>query len=134
MASIRKELQLAAPADRVWDAIADFGQVHKKVAPGFLTDVRLEGETRVVTFASGQVFREHLVDSDAAQRRLVYAIAEPPFLSYQGTVQVFPDGDRRSRLVWTVDLLPNELKDRIAQAMEEGVKAMQPTLEATVPA
>lgn len=134
MASIRKELELAAPADRVWDAIADFGQVHRRVAPGFLTDVKLEGDVRTVSFASGNVFREHLVDSDPAQRRLVYAIAEPPFLSYQGTVQVFPDGERRCRLVWTVDLLPNELTDRISAAMDEGVKAMKPTLEATVPA
>jgi hypothetical protein len=118
----------------VWDAIADFGQVHRRVAPGFLTDAKLEGETRVVTFASGAVFREHLVDADPAARRLVYAIAEPPFLSYQGTVEVFPTADGRSRLTWTVDLLPNELADRISAAMDEGVRAMKPALEAAVPA
>lgn len=134
MASIRRELELAASAQDVWDAIADFSQVHRRVAPGFLTGVEMHGETRIVSFASGNVFREHLVDSDPAQRRLVYAIAEPPFLSYQGAVQVFPEGERRCRLIWTVDLLPNDLKDSIAAAMDEGVKAMKPTLEATVQA
>jgi uncharacterized protein YndB with AHSA1/START domain len=134
MATIRKTLELAAPAERVWDALADFGAVHERIAAGFLKDSRLEGETRVVTFASGQVFREHLVSADPAERRLVYAIAEPPFLSYQGTAQVFPNGEGRCRLVWTVDLLPNGLAGHVDAQMELGVQAMRQTLEASVAA
>ncbi|MFC3078024.1 SRPBCC family protein [Phenylobacterium terrae] len=134
MATIRKSLDLAAPADRVWDALADFGAVHRRIAPGFLTDCRLDGESRVVTFASGQVFREHLVSADPAERRLVYAIAEPPFLTYQGTVEVTPQGEGRCRFAWTVDLLPNELAGHIEAQMELGAQAIRRTLEAPVSA
>lgn len=134
MATIRKTLDLAAPAAQVWDALADFGAVHRRIAPGFVTDCRLEGEARVVTFASGQVFTEHLVSADAAERRLVYAIAEPPFLTYQGTVEVVEQDEGRCSFVWTVDLLPNELAGQIASQMELGAQAIRRTLEAPVSA
>ncbi len=35
MASIQRAIVLDAPAERVWDAIRDFGAVHERVAPGF---------------------------------------------------------------------------------------------------
>ena len=75
MASIRKDIPIDAPADHVWNAVRDFGAVHRRLAPGFAIDARLDGDTRVVTFANGNVAREVLVDSDEARRRLVYAIA-----------------------------------------------------------
>jgi hypothetical protein len=133
MASIRRELELSVPADGVWEALADFGAVHRRVAPGFLKDARLEGESRVVTFANGAVFREHLVDRDHDRRRLVYAIAEAPFLTYQGTVEVKPAGVDSCRLVWTVDMLPNEVSGQIAQQMDIAIKVMKPTLEGAIP-
>jgi hypothetical protein len=133
MASIRRELELSASADRVWDALADFGAVHRRVVPGFLKDAKLEGESRVVTFANGAVFREHLVDRDHDRRRLVYAIAEPPFLTYQGTVEVEPSGVDSCRLVWTVDMLPNQVSGQIAQQMDIAVRAMKSALEGASP-
>lgn len=134
MATIRKTFDLAAAADQVWDALADFGAVHRRIAPGFLTDSRLEGATRVVTFAGGQVFREHLVSAAPELRRLVYAIAEPPFLTYQGTAEVIAHDEGRCRFVWTVDLLPNELAGHIETQMELGAQAIRRTLEAPVSA
>jgi hypothetical protein len=129
MASIRRELELSVPADGVWDALADFGAVHRRVAPGFLKDAKLEGESRVVSFASGVVFREHLVDLDHERRRLVYASAEPPFLTYQGTVEIEPAGVDSCRLSWTVDMLSNEVSGQVAQQMDIALKAMKPALE-----
>ena len=35
MASIRREIQVEARAEEVWDAIADVGAVHTRLAPGF---------------------------------------------------------------------------------------------------
>ena len=57
MASIRNEIALGAPAERVWDALRDFDNVHTRVAPGFLTDSTMDGDARVVTFANGAVAR-----------------------------------------------------------------------------
>jgi hypothetical protein len=128
MASIRKEITLRNSAGRAWDAIRDFQAVHTRVAPGFLTENKPEDGARVLTFANGAVFRELLVSCDEQQRRLVYAIAQPPFTTYSASVQVFEEGGG-SRLAWTVDFLPNELAGNIDTQMEAALKVMKPTLE-----
>ena len=66
MASIHKEMLLAARPEDVWAAIRDAGEVHRRLAPGFVVDCRLEvgGGARVVTFANGLVARELIVDID----------------------------------------------------------------------
>ncbi|HWO03250.1 MAG TPA: SRPBCC family protein, partial [Methylomirabilota bacterium] len=38
MASIRQEIHVEAGAEQVWDAIADVGAVHTRLAPGFVID------------------------------------------------------------------------------------------------
>jgi Polyketide cyclase / dehydrase and lipid transport len=78
MASIRKEILIDAPPQHVWDAIRDFGAVHERLVPGFVVDARLDGDERIVTFFSGAVQREPLVDLDDQARRLVYATVDSP--------------------------------------------------------
>ena len=130
MASIRNEIALTAPPDRVWDALRDFGNVHTRVAPGFLTDSKLEGnDVRVVTFANGMVARETLVSSDDQQRRLVYAIMDQRFKHYSASVQVLAEG-QGSRVVWLIDLLPDDFAGQVKQMTEHAVVAMKKTLEA----
>src|SRR4029077_11862942 len=73
MASIHKDIPIDAHPDDVWAAVRDFGAVHRRLAPGFVIDARLEGDARIVTFHNGTVAREVLVDCDDARRRLVYA-------------------------------------------------------------
>jgi Polyketide cyclase / dehydrase and lipid transport len=76
MATNRRELPLDASIDKVWAAVRDFGQVHTKVAPGFLTGLEMDGADRIVTFSNGMVARERLVTLDDEARRLVYCIPE----------------------------------------------------------
>ena len=109
MASIRKEILIDAPPEEVWGAVRDFGAVHRRLAPGFVVDVRLEGDVRVVTFANGLVVREPLVDLDEKARRLAYAAVGGRATHYNASMQVFADGQSRTRLVWVIDLLPHEL-------------------------
>jgi hypothetical protein len=51
------------------------------------------------------------IDSFAAAHdescRLVYTVVEGQASHYNAAVQVFPEGDGRSQLVWTIDLLPD---------------------------
>src|ERR1700722_138350 len=91
MASIHKDIPTAAPPDRVWAAVRDFGAVHR-LAPGFVVDTKLEDGARIVTFANGSVAREVLVDCDEARRRLVYAIVHERVAHYSASVQVFDAG------------------------------------------
>ena len=128
MASIHKDILIDAHPDDVWDAVRDFGAVHTRLAPGFVTDARLEGDTRIVTFADGMVAREQLVDCDEARRRLFYAIASERVSHYSASVQVTADGDTRSRLIWIVDVLPHEIAPYIDAQMDQAALAMQKAL------
>jgi hypothetical protein len=74
MASIRKEIGLAALPDKVWDVVRDVGAVHTRFAPGFVVDTTLEDGARLVTFANGLVAREVIVDIDESARRLAYSV------------------------------------------------------------
>ncbi len=128
MASLHKDILIDAAPDRVWAAVRDFGAVHTRLAPGFVTDARLDGDERIVTFANGNVAREQLVDCDEARRRLVYAIANERVKHYSASVQVLADGETRSRLIWIVDVLPNEMAPYIDGQMDQAALAMQKTL------
>ena len=130
MASIRKEILIEARPEAVWDAVRDVGAVHERLAPGFVVDARLEDGARIVTFASGLVARELIVDVDDAARKLVWAVVGSPRLTHHNaSMQVFADGERRSRVVWIADVLPNEIAGYIAGLIEEGLGTMKKTLE-----
>jgi carbon monoxide dehydrogenase subunit G len=130
MASIRREILIEARPEAVWDAVRDVGAVHERLAPGFVVDTRLEDGARVVTFASGLVARELIIDIDDAARRLVWSVVGSPRMTHHNaSLQVFADGERRSRVVWIADLLPNEIAGYIAGMIEQGLGTMKKTLE-----
>jgi hypothetical protein len=128
MASIHKDIPIDAHPDEVWAAVRDFGAVHQRLAPGFVLDARIDGDARIVTFANGNVARERLVDCDEARRRLVYAIANERVSHYSASVQVLADGEARSRLIWIVDVLPNDIAPYIDAQMDQGALVMKKTL------
>jgi carbon monoxide dehydrogenase subunit G len=131
MASIRKEILIEARPENVWAAVRDVGAVHQRLVPGVLVDARLDGDARVVTFASGAVARELLVDVDDEARRFAYAVVEGPLRAthHNASMQVFAEGSGRSRLVWITDVLPNDLAASISTLVEQGSAAMKQTLE-----
>jgi carbon monoxide dehydrogenase subunit G len=129
MASIRKEIPLDARPEDVWDAVRDIGALHTRLVPGFVTDTRLEEGARVVTFGNGMVVRELIVDLDDQARRLVWSARGGRLSHHNASAQVFPDGEKRTRLVWTADLLPNEFAGEIRTMMEHGAAAMTKALE-----
>jgi hypothetical protein len=128
MASIHKSISIAAHPDAVWAAVRDFGNPHKHLVPGFVLDASLDGEARIVTFANGTVARELLVDCDDARRRLVYAVISERVKQHSASVQVVADGNARTRLIWVVDVLPNEIATYIDAQMDQAALAMQKAL------
>lgn len=128
MASIIKQIEIAAPADAVWDAVSDFGAVHKRFAPGFVTNVELIPGARMVTFGDGTVAKELFLGRDNAARRLAYSVQSERIAHHSASFQVFDEGGGRSRLVWIADVLPQEMADYIGGRMEEGLRAAQPVL------
>ena len=130
MASIHREVLVNADPKEAWDAIRDVGAVHTRLAPGFVVDTRLEDGARTVTFGNGLVARELIVDIDDEVRRLVWAVVGGRMTHHNASLQVFADGNRRSRVVWIADLLPNELAGYIRGLMDQGMAVMKKTLEA----
>jgi hypothetical protein len=132
MASIRRELIIDAPPEHVWAALRDVGAVHTRLARQFVIDTRLDGDSRVVTFANGEVVRERIVAIDDRARRLAYAVVEWRTTHHNASFQVVPEGDGRCRLIWITDLLPDSLADLLGGFVEQGCTAIKQTLEASV--
>jgi hypothetical protein len=131
MASIHKDFFIDAPAHDVWDALRDFGALHTRLAPGFVTDCKLEGETRNVTFANGTTARELLVDCDDDRRRLVYAVISERVKQHSASAQVIPESEGRCRFVWITDVLPHEIAPYVSAQMDAGAAAVQKALSRT---
>jgi uncharacterized protein YndB with AHSA1/START domain len=132
MATVRKDVVVTARPEEVWDAVRDVGALHDRLVPGFVADTRLEGDTRVVTFAGGAVAREAIVTSDDAARRLVYTVVDGPLplTHHSASVQVAPEGTL-TRLTWVTDLLPDSLAPTVAHLMDQGTTAMARALDGT---
>src|SRR6516165_5710273 len=131
MASIQREFLIDAHPDEVWSAVRDFGAVHRRLAPGFVIEARLDGDARIVTFHNGTIAREPLVDCDDERRRLVYSLISERVRHYNASVQVFPDGELRTRVSWIVDVLPHDVAPYIASQMDLAVLAMKKALAST---
>ena len=129
MSTIRKEVEIHASPERVWEALRDVGALHTRLAAGFVTDTRMEGDAHVVTFANGMVVREEIVAVDDAARRVAWAIVGQQFHHYNGAAQLFDHADG-TRLVWTTDLLPDELTQNVDEMMTAGIAAIKKTIEA----
>lgn len=130
MASIRKEMHLVAPLEKVWQALADFQNVHTRLAPGFVVDSKPAGDSaRVVTFANGSVVKETLVTLDEERHRLVYVVSSERISHHNASAELVAEGTAHCRFVWTTDVLPNEIAPYIDAQMAEGANAMQVALE-----
>jgi hypothetical protein len=76
----------------------DFGALHTRFVHGFVTDTRLDGDSRRITFASRAVQREPLIDCDDAAGRLVGAGSEERLADREGVDDhVRPDIGRQLR-------------------------------------
>ncbi|HET6950737.1 MAG TPA: SRPBCC family protein [Acidimicrobiales bacterium] len=128
MASVRKDIDVGVAPQDVWAALRDFGAVHERVAPGFVTATDLHGDDRIVTFVSGAVVRERLVSADDRRRRLVYRVVESALglTHHQASVEVVDPGPGATgcRVVWTTDLQPDDLAPVVSELMEHGAVAI----------
>ena len=134
MASIRKEIRIDAPAGQIWDALKDVGALHTRLVPGFVTNTKMEDNTRIVTFGNGMEAREEIVSIEPRQQRVAWAIIGQQFRHYSGAAWVEADPKGGSRFFWTADLLPDELAPQVDQMMTQGIEAVKRTLEASAQA
>jgi len=129
MASIRKEMEIDRSKEFVWDAIRDVGAIHKRLVPGFVVDCKLEGDSRIVTFANGMVARELIIDVDDKTCRHSWSARGEPLTHHNASIQVFSRGDDKCRVVWIADLMPNEVAETVGEMIQRGLDTMKRTLE-----
>ena len=132
MASIRREIRIDAAPEKVWDAVRDIGNIHKRLVPGFVADCRMEGDdARIVTFGNGMVVKEIIVDRDDAAQRLCWSAKSERMTHHNASMQIFADGASGTKAVWIADLLPNEAAPAIGAMIDQGMGAMKKALERT---
>ena len=129
MATIQREIEIARDRSFVWDAIRDVGAIHRRLVPGFVVDCRLEGDSRIITFANGMVIREVIVTVDDETCRHAWSARGEPFTHHSASIQVFAEGVAKCRVVWIADLLPNEVAPAVEKMILQGLDVMKKTLE-----
>lgn len=128
MATIIKTVEIDAPAADVWDAVADFGAVHRRFAPGFVTHVELEPGARIVTFGDGSVAKELFLGIDHAHRRLAYSVQSERLTHHNASFQVSDLGGGRCKLTWIADVLPDAFEGYLSERMEAGIAVAKEAL------
>jgi hypothetical protein len=131
MATIHKEIEIERNKEFVWDAIRDVGAIHKRLVPGFVVDCKLEGDSRIVTFANGMVVRELIIDVDDKTCRHSWSARGELLTHHNASIQVFSEGDDKCRVVWIADLMPNEVAEVIGEMIQHGLNTMKQTLESS---
>ena len=107
---VEKEIEINAPAEKVWAAIRDFCSIdlwHPAVAACESNGGNAKGATRVLTLdepGSGKTIEEEMTAYDDATMTFKYKItrvdpAVLPVSSYAAAMTVVPDGEK-SKLVW----------------------------------
>jgi Polyketide cyclase / dehydrase and lipid transport len=129
MATIYKEFIVNASPGFVWEAIKDVGAVHSRLAQGFVTNTLLSGDTRKVTFENGFVVREKIVTISDELQRLSYTSIGGRASHHNAYIQVFGTQEGKARVLWVTDLLPEEIREPIAEMVEKGSAAIKETLE-----
>ncbi len=129
MATVRREVEIARSYSAVWDAVRDVGNIHTRLVPGFVVECRLEGNSRILKFANGMAIRELIVSVDDDTCRHAWSARGEPFTHHNASLQVLAQGEKRSRLVWIADLLPDEMGAKVGEMMSQGLEVMKRTLE-----
>jgi hypothetical protein len=129
MATLHDSIFIQAAPEKIWDAARDIGALHVRLVPGFVVDTKLEGDARVVTFGNGLVVREPIVSLDDERRRLAWTSTGAKTTHYNAVLEVLPEAGG-SRVIWTIDLLPNEVASAVRAMQAQGLATMKKTLEA----
>lgn len=134
MIEIEVRRTVPAPADDVWSALRSFEGIENWLPLIDRSEVRGEGAgaTRVCTMKDGGQLRERLEEVDDDRRSLTYTIEEAPMPveDYRSTMQVVPEDDATSTVVWsaTFGASPEaaaELESTMREVYESGLDGLR---------
>lgn len=131
MAHVSKEIVIESGAGDVWEVIGNFAKGPLRMAPGLVLDTTADGDERTVTFADGTVVREKRISLDHDVRRIAYSVVGGTVAPEHdnAAMQIVADGERRCRMVWTRDVLPDELAEPMGKVMAHCLTVVKKTLD-----
>jgi carbon monoxide dehydrogenase subunit G len=131
MATLHKDIFIAASPDHVWDAVRDIGALHTRLVPGFVLNTLVEddGEARTVTFANGLVVREAILSLDDERRRIAWTAEGGGVATHYNAALTVEPTDTGSHVLWTTDFLPNAQRESIAAMQDQALRSMKRALE-----
>lgn len=130
MAAVTARISLDQSVEEVWRLVSDFARPDL-LAPGFVVRVEMPQDgRRTVVFDDGNSVQEVLVSNDVELRRMSYAAVGGVSEHHSSAMQVEEDGSG-SAIVWTTDVLPDELAPYIEQNVRRAGDAIRRNLSAS---
>lgn len=130
MATLRREVRIARPADEVWAVVADAAAL----ADWFpaMESSSVDGDIRTCGLRSGIELIEQIVTCDHELRRFQYRVTGGvPVIEHLATVDVFELGPADSLLVYSTEVEPAPLALVLGDAIEGAVLNLRARLEGT---
>lgn len=128
--TISKTFVVNVPVDQVWAALRDIHALPTRLAAGFVTNSRRDGDDRLLTFANGMEARERILAVDEGQRRVVYSVISEQMSFHRASATATPKPGGQTEFNWTAQVAPAELAPGMDEMMEVGAAAIKRTLEA----
>lgn len=127
MAEAQASIDIAAPADRVWAVVGDFGTLDWM--PG-VDSCELQGDDRTLGMYGSMTVVERQLARDDAARTLTYGIVggDMTVESHEATITVTPQGEG-SHVTWDVRT-DESMLDVMRGAYEGALEALKAKLEA----
>lgn len=125
MATLRSDVTIGRPAEEVWAVVSDAGRISEWF-PSILTS-SADGDQRSCELEGGVPLTEEIVTNDPALRRFQYRITGGgvPVHSHLGTVDVLGLDDDRSLVVYSTEVMPDELAGALGPAIDNGVQGLK---------
>jgi len=128
MATVRREIRIAASAEEVWKVVGK-PEILYLWFPGITASV-VDGTTRVITTGTGIPMPEEIITNDALQRRFQYRITAALFREHLATVDVLDVGDGTCMVVYSTDAEPAVMALVIGGATTGALEELQRQFDA----
>jgi hypothetical protein len=129
MAKFAESVYVQAAPDAVWSEVGNVGGISAWLP--FITESRVEGDTRYCVAGENGNLVEQIVARDEAGRSYEYTISEAPMpIDFiHSAIDVVPDGSG-TRVTWSTTVTPPELIDMFRPIYVEGLENLKVRLEA----
>jgi mxaD protein len=122
MGFAKSEIEIAKPADEVWEVVGDFGGIANWF-PG-IESCQIDGDDRILSML-GMSITERLESRDPDERKIVYAIVGGvPVGNHRAIITVSETGGG-SHVTWEVEVEPDEMTDLMRQTYEGALQGLK---------